>query len=239
MEHRHAGHRCGRGTAWRSRSSTPCGGAGLPLRTARCPNRYRCAPRRIRRPHFTAPTGVPRVKRVMGVQVRRAAGRAGGAGPALPLSSGVRAAPHRRLAGDTVVIQGAGGLGCTARPWPRRWRRPGDRDRSHHAAAGAGPCLRRDATIDLRELPDAADRWNFVRQRTQGQGADVGLEVAACRRWCRKRLELAAHGGRTAWWATSCPAGEGDLVPHDVVRRPANARRRGLRRWVRPVRWTF
>jgi len=236
-----AASRCGRGTAWRSRSSTPAGGAGpaspappaAPIATA-------CAPRRIRRPTFTAPTrSTTWSSRVSGCYKVPDALPDELVAPATARCPMVYALHrNRRLAGRYGGDPGRGGLGCTARPCQGDGRRPGDRDRSITQRLSWPVPSAPDATIDLRELPDAPTGWTSCASAPRDRGQTVGLRWPACRRWCRKGRSCLRYGGRYCWWATSCGVKEtwcrttwcGVREMLGVV---------GYEGWVLPVRWTF
>jgi threonine dehydrogenase-like Zn-dependent dehydrogenase len=121
--------------------------------------------------------------------------------------------------GDTVLIQGAGGLGLYATAVAKEMGAGQvivvDRIAERLALARA---FGADATIDLSEVPDAADRERFVRDRTGGQGADVALEVAGVPGVVQEGLDLLRFGGRYCLVGNIVPGAKGDLVPHDVVR---------------------
>lgn len=99
--------------------------------------------------------------------------------------------------GDNVVIQGAGGLGVYATAVAKE--------------LGAGKVIvidgiperlelarqfGADETIDLRELPDATQRVQRVRDLTGGWGADVVAELAGHARVVAEGVQMVGRGGR-------------------------------------------
>ena len=121
--------------------------------------------------------------------------------------------------GDTVLIQGAGGLGLCAAAVAKEMGAGQvivvDRIAGRLALArefGA------DATIDLTELPDPADRVRFVQERTEGRGADVALEVAGVPAVVQEGLDLLRFGGRYCLVGNIVAGARGEIVPHDIVR---------------------
>lgn len=99
--------------------------------------------------------------------------------------------------GESVVIQGAGGLGLYATAAAR--------------ALGASPVvvidaiesrlefarsMGADATISLAEVPDPRQRTQQVLQLTGGWGADVVVEVAGTARPYPEGIRMLARGGR-------------------------------------------
>ncbi|HVQ89528.1 MAG TPA: zinc-binding dehydrogenase [Mycobacteriales bacterium] len=104
----------------------------------------------------------------------------------------------RLAAGETVVIQGAGGLGLYAAAVAA------DRGARPVIVDGIGERLelaRRfgaQETVDMREHPTAADRAGAVDKLTGGLGADVVLEVTGVPAAFTEAIELARTGGRVA-----------------------------------------
>ena len=80
--------------------------------------------------------------------------------------------------GETVVVQGAGGLGLYAVAVARAWDAgrvivlDGVADRLHLARQFGA-----DYTVNISELPDAAARVKAVEELTDGKGADIVVEV--------------------------------------------------------------
>lgn len=99
--------------------------------------------------------------------------------------------------GDSVVIQGAGGLGVYATAVAREMGAG-----KVIVVDGIGPRLdlaRRfgaDETIDLREIPDPAKRVERVRELTDGWGADVVAELAGHPRVVNEGLQMLGRTGR-------------------------------------------
>ncbi|HLH75001.1 MAG TPA: zinc-binding dehydrogenase [Chloroflexota bacterium] len=125
--------------------------------------------------------------------------------------------------GDTVVIQGAGGLGINAIAVAR------DMGAGRIIAVDAVPerlALARafgaDAMIDLREIPNRADRVARVKELTGGVGADVCVEVAGVANVVQEGLEMLRVGGRYLMMGNIVPGAAAEIVPHDAVRQPKN-----------------
>lgn len=100
-------------------------------------------------------------------------------------------------AGETLVVQGAGGLGLYATAVAKdRGARviviDGIDDRLELATKFGA-----DHVISMRDLPDVADRAQLVQSLSDG-GADVVLEVTGVARAFVEAIELAAVGGRIA-----------------------------------------
>ncbi|MBI2939487.1 MAG: zinc-binding dehydrogenase [Chloroflexi bacterium] len=121
--------------------------------------------------------------------------------------------------GDTVVIQGAGGLGlyacAIARVMGASQVIAVDRIPDRLALARA---FGADATINLDQLRTRAERVQFVKERTEGRGADVALEVAGVPAVVQEGLEMLRFGGRYCLVGNIVPGAEGAIVPHDIVR---------------------
>jgi threonine dehydrogenase-like Zn-dependent dehydrogenase len=123
--------------------------------------------------------------------------------------------------GDTVVIQGAGGLGQYAVAVAR------DMGAGQVIVVDAIPlrlelarALGADHTIDVRQVPDRADRVALVRQWTGGAGADVCVEVAGVPAVVQEGLEMLRAGGRYLMMGNIVPGASTQIVPHDAVRQP-------------------
>jgi threonine dehydrogenase-like Zn-dependent dehydrogenase len=99
--------------------------------------------------------------------------------------------------GETVVIQGAGGLGLYAIAVARE--RGAGRiividsvaERLEVAAMFGA-----DEFVDLRDLPEPAQRVRRVRELTDGWGADVVLEVAGFPSVTEEGIQMVGSGGR-------------------------------------------
>jgi threonine dehydrogenase-like Zn-dependent dehydrogenase len=123
--------------------------------------------------------------------------------------------------GDTVVVQGAGGLGLYAVALARD--------------LGAGTVISidtvperltlarefgADVTINLREHPTKEERVQIVRDHTHGQGADVCVEVAGVPGVVQEGLEMLRVGGRYLWMGNIVPGAATTIIPHDATRLP-------------------
>jgi threonine dehydrogenase-like Zn-dependent dehydrogenase len=99
--------------------------------------------------------------------------------------------------GETVVIQGAGGLGLYAAAVAREMGAErvvvidGIPERLELARA-----MGADATIDLAEFPEARARTQRVLELTGGWGADVVVEVAGIPEVYPEGVRMLARGGR-------------------------------------------
>ncbi len=122
---------------------------------------------------------------------------------------------------DTVVVQGAGGLGLYAVALAR------DMGAGRVVAVDGVPerlqlarAFGADETINIREAPAASDRVRVVRELTRGQGADLCIEVAGVPGVVQEGLEMLRVGGRYLWMGNIVPGAEARIVPHDAVRQP-------------------
>jgi len=121
---------------------------------------------------------------------------------------------------DTVVVQGAGPVGISALAVAK--------------TAGAsrvlvigGPAHRlkmarrfgADATIDLAEVPDPAERLQLVRQWSGGYGADAVLECAGVPQAVAEGWEMCRDGGKYLVLGHYCNAGAIPLNPHAITRK--------------------
>lgn len=127
--------------------------------------------------------------------------------------------------GDTVVIQGAGGLGINAIAVAR------DMGAGRIIAVDAvaerldlARAFGADETIDLGALPHRADRVARVRELTDGRGADVCVEVAGVSSVVQEGIELLRVGGRYLLMGNIVPGATAEIIPHDMVRQPKTLR---------------
>jgi threonine dehydrogenase-like Zn-dependent dehydrogenase len=123
--------------------------------------------------------------------------------------------------GDTVVVQGAGGLGINAIAVARDMGAgriiaiDGVAERLALARAFGA-----DATINLRDLPDPANRVARVKELTGGVGADVCVEVAGVPRVVQEGIDMLRVGGRYLMMGNIVPNASAEIVPHNAVRQP-------------------
>jgi threonine dehydrogenase-like Zn-dependent dehydrogenase len=98
--------------------------------------------------------------------------------------------------GDTVVIQGAGGLGVQAAAVAKDMgasvviaidQIPGRLELARQFGA--------DHTINLKDVPERRDRINLVRQWTGGAGADVACDFVGFPHVIPEGLEMLRQGG--------------------------------------------
>ena len=138
--------------------------------------------------------------------------------------------------GDTVVIQGAGGLGIYACGVAK------DMGAGRVVAIDAVPErleLARefgaDDVIDLKELTTKEARVRRVKDLTAGVGTDVCVEVAGIAGVVQEGLEMTRVGGRYLWMGNIVPGMTAEIVPHDAVRQPKTIRGvLAYDRWVLP-----
>jgi threonine dehydrogenase-like Zn-dependent dehydrogenase len=123
--------------------------------------------------------------------------------------------------GDTVVIQGAGGLGINAVAVARDMGAgriivvDGVAERLALARAFGA-----DETINIREIPSAADRMARVKELTGGVGADVCVEVVGVPAVVQEGIDLLRVGGRYLMMGNIVPNASTEIVPHNAVRQP-------------------
>lgn len=122
---------------------------------------------------------------------------------------------------DTVVVQGAGGLGLYTVAIAR------DMGAGRVIAIDGVPerlALARafgaDAVIDIHETSAPDARVQAVRGLTDGQGADLCVEVAGVPGVVQEGIEMLRVGGRYLWMGNIVPGAEARIVPHDVTRMP-------------------
>lgn len=123
--------------------------------------------------------------------------------------------------GDTVVVQGAGGLGLYTVAVAR------DMGAGRVVAIDGVPerlelarAFGADATVNIRETTTAAERVRIVRELTDGQGADLCVEVVGLPGVVQEGLEMLRVGGRYLWMGNIVPGAETRIIPHDAVRQP-------------------
>jgi threonine dehydrogenase-like Zn-dependent dehydrogenase len=128
------------------------------------------------------------------------------------------------VAGETLVVQGAGGLGLYAAAVAR--------ERGAHVIVIDGVKDRldlardfgADAVIDLNAHPTSADRAQAVRDLTGGVGADLVLEVTGHPAAFSEAIEIARVGGRVASVGNLNGEAEISLVPGLVTRKSLTIR---------------
>jgi L-iditol 2-dehydrogenase len=138
--------------------------------------------------------------------------------------------------GDTVVIQGAGGLGIYACGVAK------DMGAGRVVAIDAIPerlaLARRfgaDEVIDFKALSTKEARVQRVKELTGGAGADVVVEVAGVAGVVQEGLEMTRVGGRYLWMGNIVPGQKAEIVPHDATRQPKTIRGvLAYDRWVIP-----
>ena len=201
----------------------PCGKCWACLsNTARCPNRYRLRAPADVAPHFHAAYAEYHVAKP-GQWVFKVPDDLSDdlVAPANCALSQVLYSLHRIgvWRGDTVLIQGSGGLGLCAAAVAKEMGAGQvivvDRIAERLALArefGA------DHTINLSEVPDAKDRVRFVQELTEGRGADVALEVAGVPSVVQEGLDMLRFGGRYCLVGNIVPGAKGEVIPHDIIR---------------------
>lgn len=129
--------------------------------------------------------------------------------------------------GDTVVVQGAGGLGLGAMAIAKDMGAAkviaidGQPERLKLARAFGA-----DETIDLADFPNPRDRAARVRELTGGVGADVCVEVVGVPAVMQEGLDMLRQAGRYLMIGNIVPNAAAPVVPHDIVR--ANRRVQGI-----------
>src|SRR5688572_25009163 len=201
----------------------PCGKCWACLsNTARCPNRYRLRAPADVAPHFHAAYAEYHVTKP-GQWVFKVPDDLSDelVAPANCALSQVLYSLHRIgiWLGDTVLIQGSGGLGLCAAAVAKEMGAGQvivvDRIAERLALArefGA------DQTINLSEVPDAQDRVRFVQDLTEGRGADVALEVAGVPSVVQEGLDMLRFGGRYCLVGNIVAGAAAEVVPHDIIR---------------------
>ncbi len=121
--------------------------------------------------------------------------------------------------GDTVVIQGAGGLGINAIAVAREMgaatiivvdQYP---ERIELAKAFGA-----DHVIDIKQYPTPRDRIGQVRQLTKGLGADLVAELTGVPQAAREGVGMVRAGGRYLWIG-NIRGGQGvELDPSSIIR---------------------
>src|SRR4051812_13020701 len=122
--------------------------------------------------------------------------------------------------GETVVVQGAGGLGIFATATARELGAgrvivvDGVQERLDLAAAVGA-----DGLIDLREVTTAEQRAQRVRDLTDGWGADVVVEVAGVIPAMNEALAMLGNGGRLVEIGNIVAGTSFDLAPTTLNQR--------------------
>jgi threonine dehydrogenase-like Zn-dependent dehydrogenase len=122
--------------------------------------------------------------------------------------------------GDSVVVQGAGGLGIYATAVAKELGAgqvivvDGVAERLELARAFGA-----DHTVDLAELPDATTRVERVRELTGGWGADVVAELVGHPRVVDEGLAMLGRGGRYLEVGNVSPGATVELDPSTLVAR--------------------
>jgi len=121
--------------------------------------------------------------------------------------------------GDTVVVQGAGGLGLNATAYTN------ERGAETIVIEGVDQRIERatefgaDHVIDFREYETAESRGDRVRELTGGSGADVAVEVAGVPEAFTEGIELLRTGGRYLEMGNVRPGHEIEFDPGKLVRK--------------------
>jgi len=122
--------------------------------------------------------------------------------------------------GETVVVQGAGGLGIFATATARELGAgqviviDGVQERLELAEAFGA-----DVVIDLRELRTPEQRVQRVRELTDGWGADVVVEVAGVIAAMPEALDMLGNGGRLVEIGNIVAGTSFDLAPTTLNQR--------------------
>ena len=120
--------------------------------------------------------------------------------------------------GDSVVIQGAGGLGVQAAAVAKDMGASTvivvDRLQGRLALARA---FGADHTIDLREVTDRKERVNLVRRLTGGAGADVACDFVGFPEVIPEGLDMLRSGGTYLEIGTISRGAKVELEPAQLV----------------------
>jgi threonine dehydrogenase-like Zn-dependent dehydrogenase len=138
--------------------------------------------------------------------------------------------------GDTVVVQGAGGLGIYTCAVAK------DMGAGRVIAIDGIPQrlelaqeFGADEVIDLREHASKEARVQKIKELTGGVGTDVCVEVVGVASVVQEGLEMTRVGGRYLWMGNIVPGARAEIVPHDAVRQPKSIRGvLAYDRWVLP-----
>ena len=142
-----------------------------------------------------------------------------GGGCGLP--TGFHAVERAGIAlGDTVVVQGSGPVGLNAAIFAQlagaaRVLVIGAPRPRLEAARRLGA----DATLDIGEVKDAADRVRWVREHSAGRGADVVIEASGNPKAVVEGLEMLRDAGRYVVVGQYTDAGDIALNPHRHLNR--------------------
>lgn len=121
--------------------------------------------------------------------------------------------------GDTVVVQGAGGLGLNATAYAN------ERGAETIVIEGVDQRIEQAKefgaahVIDFREYETAEARADKVRELTDGTGADVAVEVAGVPEAFNEGIELLRVGGRYLEMGNVRPGHSVDFDPGKLVRK--------------------
>jgi threonine dehydrogenase-like Zn-dependent dehydrogenase len=122
--------------------------------------------------------------------------------------------------GDSIVVQGAGGLGLNMIAAAR------DMGAGKIIAVDGIPgrlklarAFGADHTIDIRECPTPSDRVAAVRELTNGVGSTFAVDVAGVRGVVPEGLQMLADGGTYLEIGSIVPGFEFPLDPDQVARR--------------------
>lgn len=119
---------------------------------------------------------------------------------------------------DTLVIQGAGGLGIYATAIARSKGARVIVIDSDSARLELAQAFGADHVVDIKACPDKADRIAAVQALTGGRGADVCLEVAGVPEAFAEGLELVCAGGRFVTMGNVTPGRTIDIDPGFITR---------------------
>jgi threonine dehydrogenase-like Zn-dependent dehydrogenase len=122
--------------------------------------------------------------------------------------------------GDTVVVQGSGPVGLNAAIFAQLAGAIGvfvvGAPRARLQAARR---LGAEDTLDIEEVPDAAERAAWVRDRTAGRGADVVIEASGNPAAVPEGLEMLRDAGRCVVVGQYTDSGDATINPHRHINR--------------------
>lgn len=119
---------------------------------------------------------------------------------------------------DTVVVQGAGGLGLNALAYAN------ERGAETIAIEGAKGRLARtkefgaDHLVDMSEYTSVEERVDRIEQLTDGRGADIGVEVAGVPEAFSEGVQLLRDGGRYVEMGNINPGSDIEFDPGIITR---------------------
>ncbi|MBF8264831.1 MAG: Alcohol dehydrogenase zinc-binding domain protein [Dehalococcoidia bacterium] len=120
--------------------------------------------------------------------------------------------------GDTVVLQGAGGLGINAIAVAREMGAGMVIVvEQHPERIKLAKAFGADYIVDINEFPTPRERTGQVRRLTQGRGADVVAELTGIPQVAREGIGMVRMGGRYLWIGNINPGKMVEIDPSAVI----------------------